>query len=63
MSDFIAFVSLDVHGLILHLIARTLPAHVSYIMYWDLARNVERFLMVFMVLGIHVQRGLLFSML
>ena len=43
VSDFIASVSVGVHGLILHLFARTLLAHSSNILYGDLARNVGRF--------------------
>ena len=55
-GDFIVSVSLGVHCLILHLIARTLPAHLPYILHWDLAWNVGRFFMVNMVLGINRER-------
>ena len=42
VSDSIASVSLGVHSLILHLSARTLLAHSSYILYRDLAKNVGK---------------------
>ena len=54
MNDIIASVSLD--GLTPHLIAYTLSAHSSYILYGDVARNVGRCFMIFMVLG-NMKRG------
>ena len=54
MIDFIASVSLDVHGLILHLISRTLPAHLSYIKVLGKGRGKFFFNGISMVLGIYI---------
>ena len=50
MSDFIASLSLGVHGLILHPIARTLPAHSSHILCRGLGK--ERGKMFHIIFGI-----------
>ena len=49
--DFIAWVSLAVHNLILHLIARTLPAHSSYMLHWGLGKERGKIFMTCVVLG------------
>ena len=58
VCDFIASVSLDVHSLILHLNAVTLPAHSSYTWYWDSIKNVGRFFSG--IFGIFLERVFFF---